>query len=214
MSEEKKKKKEVYNVVSVIGTAGRTNTNLLSKQLYDNMYVTLTKLLKTFNGSKLLLKSGGAAWADHLAVDYYLHHNHDPCIDLHLYFPCPFTNGQFLDNGMNNWKQNPGRSANRYHHRFSKMINRDSLKSIQLAIDQGASVTVRKGFHARNSDVAVCNYLIAFTWDENEDEDQGLSGGSGDTWRKCKTERVHIPLSFIYPPAEIDFDGTNLVVTK
>ena len=98
---------------------------------------------------------------------------------------------QFLDTGLNDWRKNPGRTANKLHHKFSEKIKEDSLEHLKNAITVGATVIPHEGFHARNSFVADSDYLLAFTWGSG---DVPKEGGTMDTWVKCRGIKHHVPL--------------------
>jgi len=137
-----------------------------------------------------VLVSGGAAGADHVAVTLFLRGKVD---GLELHLPCEWNEMMFVDTGVYYWKLNPGRTANAYHKQFSKHIGRSSLAEIEDAIGKGAKVHVYKGFHERNTAIALsCDKCICFTWDAGA-EPRG--GGSLDTWRKCQVDKEHICIS-------------------
>ena len=98
---------------------------------------------------------------------------------------------QFLDTGLSDSRKNPGRTANKLHHKFSEKIKEDSLEHLKNAITVGATVFTHEGFHARNSFVAGSDYLLAFTWGS---EDVPKEGGTMDTWSKCRGTKHHVPL--------------------
>lgn len=143
----------------IIGTAGRnTDNNKLSSEVYDKMY----KIAEEIIGPKeVQLISGGAAWADHIAVRLFhyspFHHK------LFLELPCKFTNGRYETVDYYD-RMNVGHISNHYHTQFSKRINRLTLLEIQEAIDTGAHVSIGKGFFDRNFKVAKADKLIAFTY--------------------------------------------------
>ena len=75
--------------LAVIGTAGRDKTQHMTRGLWQAMKADLQGRLKS--GDTLV--SGGAAWADHLAVQAYLD---DWCEDLKLFLPALFIGGRFF----------------------------------------------------------------------------------------------------------------------
>jgi hypothetical protein len=135
------------------------------------------------------LVSGGAAWADHVAVRLFLD---GKASSLTLHLPCPFVDGKYLDTGSNDWRTNPGQSANYYHQKFSQAMGCDTLADIQTAISKGANVVVGAGFHQRNSQIAKSDVLLAFTWAVG---DTPSDGGTLDTWNKCKAPKLHVQLN-------------------
>ena len=169
--------------VSIIGTSGRTDTEKLSSDLYKKMvrYAEKYLLRKQFQHVKVRLKSGGAAWSDHVAVTLFLKKESNFSLELQL--PCRFEGNRFLDIGYGNFVVNPGRVANYYHEKFSRVIGKNSLSEVRNAIDKGAIVCTKKDFHSRNSEVAKADYLLAFVWNAS------IPGGTGDTWRKSKAKK-------------------------
>ena len=98
---------------------------------------------------------------------------------------------QFYDNGLKDWKNNPGCTANKLHQEFSKKLHEDTLQHLTLADTVGANLLVHSGFHDRNSHVATSDYLLAFTWGSG---DVPMEGGTMDTWKKCRGRKYHVPL--------------------
>lgn len=176
-------------IVGIIGTAGRDKSQNYTVDLFNKM-VSVCKYMLA-NLQEITLVSGGAAWADHVAVRLYL----DGYVSkLILHLPCNWDNGKYYDNGSSDWRTNPGKMANNYHQKFSQILCTNSLEEINRAIEKGAEVHIHRGFHARNTLVAKCDYLIALTW---SDTDTPAAGGTLDTWNKCKAQKYHISLSKI-----------------
>lgn len=170
--------------IAIIGTAGRSS-NGLTRDLFTKM-VAVGKYAVA-HGTELV--SGGAAWADHVAVTLFLQ---DVVPKLTLYLPCAWAGEHFHDTGVRDWRTNPGGLANYYHKRFSEVMGYDTLAQIAAAITKGATVVVGNGFHNRNSQIAQCDAMLAFTWARGAPED----GGTLDTWRKCTAEqKVHVSLA-------------------
>ena len=143
--------------MAVIGTAGRRDDrSRMNKNIWlrmrDHLYLVLDEQKPN------TLVSGGAPWADHLAVVAFLQGR---VKNLHLELPSPFINGKFVSKDWNS----PGGTLNYYHKRMGYEVP-GSLIEIQSAIDRGARVTVSPGFKARNTQVATksADYLLAFTW--------------------------------------------------
>lgn len=150
--------------LAIIGTAGRKEDNTkINTELYNNMKDIIYKFVKERPQIDSMI-SGGAAVADHLAVLLY---NKDVIKKLTLCLPCKFdmANCQFEDNKNSDWFLNPGKTVNYYHNLFCGHCNNlRSLKDIQTAINKGAKVIVKDGFHERNAIVAQADLLIAFTF--------------------------------------------------
>ena len=152
------------------------------------MYIIAAGLLeqcKENNYEITTAVSGGAAWADHIAVRLFL----DKKIPkLRLFLPCAFVGGSFYDTGLkNDAGKNPGGTCNYYHAKFKRKTAIDSLSQIQTAEREGAElINVNKGFYARNALVAKSDFILACTFgNEHEIKD----GGTAHTI-KCYLDRV------------------------
>jgi len=167
--------------LSIVGTAGRgQDYDKLNLVIYNEMYRIADKLLDYINNSSpiklTMLVSGGAAFADHLAVRLYLN-NRIP--NLRLYLPCDYEDGKFIDNYSD--FGTVADTANWYHSQFEKETKQNSIKEIQKAIEKGADVTVVHGFKNRNTNVSMSNYILAMTFGEKETL---KDGGTKDTLEK------------------------------
>jgi len=180
--------------IGIIGTAGRKDDGpRMSFDLYVLMVQETHRVVKERCPpvEERRLRSGGAAWADHVAVTLRLLER-APYLELHL--PAPFKDGRFVEG---NTRFNAGRTSNYYHDLFSKKMNvptRHSLKGIQELID-GEKVVIKtyNGFHARNLIVGDVDLLIAMTWGEG---DIPKDGGTKHTWDHSSAEtKIHIPLA-------------------
>ena len=171
--------------IGVIGTAGRKDDAIrMSQELYDKMYGVLLSDLSHWTGAEITLVSGGAAWADHLAVRAYL----DKVVPhLELHFPAAFRSSKFVESSF---QMCPGRIANWYHQKMAHKTNVNSLIQIQRAIDLGATYTVSSGFFQRNHLVGNVDILIAFTFGTRDSQGTNLTaeqaglkdGGTAHTW--------------------------------
>lgn len=176
-------------IIAIIGSAGRDNLQTYSAELFEKMVEAAKYMMR--NLTDITLVSGGAALSDHVAVQLYLD-NFVSKLVLHL--PCEWNQTQYLDTGVQDWRVNPGKTSNYYHSKFSSILGRNTLKEIALAIDKGAKVNIHKGFHVRNTYVARCDYMIAFTW---SDSNIPVGGGTLDTWNKCTSVKYHVNLRFL-----------------
>ena len=174
--------------LAIVGTAGRKEDGkILSNKHFEAMCLVADGLideLKESNYPITHLVSGGAAWADHVAVKLFL----DKKVPhLRLFMPAEFEGGSFKDNGVNDPYKNPGGTANYYHKKFQTAAHINSLTQIQIAKAEGAElITVSKGFHARNALVAKSDFILAMTFgNEHEVKD----GGTAHTV-KCYLDRV------------------------
>lgn len=171
--------------VALIGTAGRRSDQArLSLALYARMLARA----RSYVFAEDHLQSGGAAWADHLAVLLYLD---GAARSLTLYLPEHFdlAAGRFLERGP----KSCGAIANYYHRLFSQRIGTDSLDHICCAADAGARLVVVPGFHERNLPVGRCDRLVAFTFGEGHGP---ADGGTKHCWdHSTAPEKVHVPLA-------------------
>lgn len=144
-------------MLAVIGTAGRgTDADRLSGDLYDAMYVRTLEAMRSWGVRALV--SGGAAWADHLAVRAFLEGEAE---SLRLFLPVRFERGRFGGSAPDD----VARTANRYHDAFSRMLGVDTLAQLTEAIDRGAAASVHPGFKTRNIEVAyAATHMLAFTF--------------------------------------------------
>lgn len=171
--------------VAVIGTAGRDKGQPMSKALWHWMLKDVKE--RVHHGDHLV--SGGAAWADHLAVNLYLS-GYVQNLTLHL--PCRFKGGRFIGP-----LRSSASAADYYHQRFSMVLDLDTRAEIAEAIEKGASVTFEPslngyiGMFARNAKVATAEAVLAYTFGQGSTPEDG---GTKDTWDKCKGVKVHIPL--------------------
>lgn len=183
--------------VAIVGTAGRKGDGpKMSRALYGAMlreaWDFLCEEFEDFTQVKLV--SGGAAWADHVAVSLYRlgQQRNRPFAGLELHFPCPFINSRFV--GYTPKQSRVASVAMHYHRIFSTKVNVGSLRSLQRAIDEeDVEYTVSEGFFARNSKVADCDVILAFTWGEGT---LPKDGGTRNTWDQSRAPvKRHFPLS-------------------
>lgn len=174
-------------IIAVIGTAGRDKAITMCAEHWNFMANTLAGELKPDD----VLVSGGAAWADHVAVWAYLN---DLCSGLILHLPAPFMANHF-DGG---WGTSGG-ACNYYHQKFDYAMGFHSRGHITSAIEKGAVVTsqpLANGYGAmatRNKLVANdCTHMIAFTFGEG---DVPADGGTKITWdMAANKQRIHVPI--------------------
>jgi hypothetical protein len=181
--------------VAIVGTAGRgAVANSMNVSLFSKMIHTAQELIKKelkLSPSEVVLVSGGAAWADHVAIRLFFDGNFG---GLTLHYPCEWDckNTQFHETGTSSWRTNPGRSANRYHGQFTEKIGVSSLLELKHAHAHGAIVQVHDGFHARNAAIAKAEYLIAFTWASSPNT---ITGGTKHTWNLSSSHtKIHVSL--------------------
>lgn len=194
-------------VLAVIGSAGRGACGAhLDAGVYEAMYAEALDALARWGVRRAA--SGGAAWADHLAVRAFLEGRVE---GLDLFLPAPWSGRAYAPaRGVG---QDAGRVSNALHRAFSEAAGIDSLGEIARALARGARARSFPGFHRRNSEVAdAATHMIAFTFgDPRPPEDLGpehpgfldhraaglADGGTQDTWNKawrCEVKR-HVSLN-------------------
>jgi hypothetical protein len=190
--------------LAIIGTAGRSNApqNKMTRALYRAMIDRAIQVIKSIPTPGIILVSGGAAWADHVAVELFIRANEHEDIrsrieGLELHLPTEFMleTERYFETGARDWRMNPGHSANEYHERFSEKLGKanQSFHDLATALQSGAKVKIYDGFHQRNTYIATADRILAFSWGTHEPED----GGTKDTWTKAgrmKRPRVHVSL--------------------
>lgn len=170
--------------IAIIGTAGR-GRQAMTRELWD--WMVDSAKYKVPEGSHVV--SGGAAWADHLAVELMLI-GHAGQLTLHL--PAPFEKCFIGPHGS------AGSVANFYHGHFSQVIRRRSLSDIEKVLGM-AGVTMThepvsrdtSAMFNRNEKVARCEKLLAYTFGRCG---VPADGGTKNTWNKCRGIRTHIEL--------------------
>lgn len=174
--------------IAVIGTAGRDKTKPMTADLWRAMCDDARQRVP--KGSALV--SGGAAWADHLAVRLFLD-GHAAALTLHL--PSTFASVGAFAGG----KGSAGGAANYYHERFKAATGTDGISEICAAIWRGARYTTQLpdigmcAFMMRNVDVAnMATSCIAYTWAEGS---APADGGTAHTWRAIRGQKTHVPLA-------------------
>lgn len=197
--------------LAIIGTAGRKDD---AARLNARAWALLCSAAATYVAAyqPKRLVSGGAAWADHLAVRLFLD-GVAPALTLHL--PASFGARGFLENSHDRY--DAARTANYYHRQFSQSARVPSINEITQAIAKGAVVRVTPGFKQRNTLVAAeAQGLLAFTFGPGVAQSifepssgttptgfsraalAGLKeGGTADTWEKASRAhfKVHVPLA-------------------
>lgn len=183
------------NNIAITGTAGRDKTKPMTLRLWLWMVAHAKGSIP--KNSHLI--SGGAAWADHLAVQLFLD-GHVSRLTLHL--PAPMT-----DKFHGPYKS-AASAANYYHQTFSERIGVDTLNQIVLASEMpGCTGSVQPeqagygGMFARNGKVAAdANAMLAYTFGLDKQPADG-GGGTLDTWNKCACDpakKMHVTLPILY----------------
>lgn len=187
--------------IAIIGTAGRRDDAVrLDWPTYLLMRAAvleqLQRIPRPWHG-----RSGGAAWADHIAVDLYLCGILD---ELTLYLPCPINQrGEFVDSPT-------GRIARYYHNVFSRIraaaglgTSFDDLAAVMRLGAQVGYVDAEhgEGFHPRNILVGQCEVVIALTFGGGV---VPKDGGTRHTWdNSTAPTKIHIPIGKLqHPPPQ------------
>ena len=205
--------------IGVIGTSGRRVDS--ARLTAADFAAMVERVGKTVRATDVLI-SGGAAWADHVAVQLYLDGKVGGLV-LHLpgnidtvQLPGETPRLQFRHGGIST----AGSTANYYHDAFAIALGMkpgDTLAQIQQAIDMGAVVTFGDGegpavstkemispFIARNRWVAqdATTGLVTLTF--NPSADGPADGGTANTakehakWNKG-VKQFHIDIRKISP---------------
>lgn len=156
---------------SIVGTAGREDdAKKLSRNHFDAMCVVAEGLIDQFKENNYPithLVSGGAAFADHVAVKLFLKKK---VPNLRLYLPCEWDNGAFKVKASQSVQNrdsasDPGSTLNWYHKKFQNATHINSLSEIQIAKFEGAELLpCRGGFFGRNAMVAKSDFILACTF--------------------------------------------------
>lgn len=183
--------------LGIIGTAGRgDDAAKLTKGHYTLMRSVAQTLAVGLKATGVV--SGGAAWADAIAVDLYLREL-TPSLTLHL--PCCFS----VENVEYDHSTRVGATYNHYHAQAALVLGRDGREDIKRALVGGATVTEERdcaptgfdGFFARNTKVATtADVMLAFTFGEDGEaplKDGGTSR-TMETFLKRREREGWVPL--------------------
>jgi hypothetical protein len=177
--------------VAIIGTAGRDRNNPnYTRNLWNAMLKDAIARFKY--GEQYKLVSGGAAWADQLAVELFL--SNPGMFELELYLPAPLTSKGVYEGNPGS----AGSTSNWYHELFEKATGVAGRNGILQAVRAGASVSSEPkaagmgAFFARNAKVAsAVGACLAYTWAEGKEP---ADGGTKHTWGLVQGRKVHVPL--------------------
>jgi len=185
----------VTRIVGVIGTAGREPSTIPRlKLLYPKMVQTVLGMTTPDD----VLQSGGAAWADHVAVSIFkIWSRQGLDAKINLFLPCDFdfTGCYFTGVGA---QAETARIANYYHRIFSKAMGSDTLLGLAEVLRMpGCEWYVGEGFKPRNLDVGKCDLLIAQTFAVGS---YPADGGTEHCWRNSKAlQKIHVSLAGMEP---------------
>ena len=176
---------ENSKIIAIIGTAGRSQVPSLTE------WYKMSQDVETRVKKSDIVISGGAAFADHLAVKLFLE---DKVQGLKLRLPA-----KIKDNYFEGGYGTAGGTSNYYHSKFSTLLGINTVGEIQKAIEKGADVTYEteksnRAMFIRNEKVAnESNAMIAYTYGEG---DLPNDGGTRDTWNKANyLDKIHVCIS-------------------
>lgn len=175
-------------IISVIGSAGRRGDgDKLNQKVYNLCFDRLVQEMAK-ETTPVVLKSGGAAAMDHLAVRYYLKYP-EKVSKLILHLPAYFDNKRALFYGNKD-----AEISNYYHKLFEKSCEIHSLNELAyISTHKNVIFDIKlEGFFARNIWVGKCEKLIAFTFNNAA---VPKDGGTNHTWSKSiAREKLHIDI--------------------
>ncbi len=194
--------------IAIIGTAGRKEDEpLLRPDSFTRMVDAVRQLLPE---GPVTLVSGGAAWADHVAVALFL--ENPARFKLVLELPAEFDlkKQAYTETAPKNGERlygndNPGGTSNHWHRKFREKTGRNSFADIAKAIELGADIRIGNGFFARNSDVASADRAIALTFGRGA---MLKDSGTADTMGKFLGRGVGVPdFSEQHPSWHVDLNA-------
>lgn len=182
-------------ILAIIGTAGRgTDAVRLTLPLWNNMKRTIYRFIKDREITHVI--SGGAPFADHLAVGLF---NAGHVSTLTLALPCSF-NWEKAEFVAGHEPLDPAGRLNQLHAQFSRVIGKESRQEIKTAIygngHASAEVVQGHGFHARNDIVAErADEVIAFTFGNGPELSDGGTAYTGREYlKRGKNALWHVDL--------------------
>lgn len=151
--------------IGIIGTAGRKeDAEKLNLQKFQQMKAAVLSIIAPHTSKPITFVSGGAAVADHIAVQLFLAL---PNTKLRLHLPAEYDVAQHKYVEEPGKMFAPGNIANYYHKQFWKRCQQASQDELCRAISRGAQVTATPGFKQRNTRVASeADLMIALTFGE------------------------------------------------
>jgi len=190
--------------IAIIGTADRQNELVATE--FEKMKVTALCAIQElgYTPKDVVLVSGGAPWADHVAVSLFLD---GKVSGLRLHLPGKLETGPKgpYITPLSDTTARDCVTFTSYHHRFKEVTGLDGLAQIQQAIDQGASVDMYPGYFKRNRAVAAdCTALVALHTKRKHPSQQS-SGGTVYTFKRARVPKLYIPFQDVRRKA-LDFD--------
>lgn len=181
--------KQTMQRVAIIGTSGRDGaaSKRLTSELFDRMVAACHERIieQHPDVAQVCLVSGGAAWADHVAVELFLTKGYGV---LELCLPCGWDGEHHEFTNLPTTQC--ASTANSLHRAFSRVLKRNTLQDISRAQERGAILTFHNGFLARNNLVARTPWVIALTFGKKQPD----SSGTTYTWVRAQGQRTHLCL--------------------
>jgi hypothetical protein len=178
----------LHTTVAIIGTANRDRDPRMTAAMFERMVeaahdaICAAKLAP----ERVQLVSGGAAWADHVAVRLF--RSSRGYKSLRLCLPAPWD----PQRKQYDTATQDGARSNQLHRSFSSCVGDDTLAELHETT-RVASHRVFRGFKARNKEVATSALTVALTWGSGQPPSRS---GTGQTWRMCGVRRKrHIDLA-------------------
>ena len=185
--------------VAIIGTSGRTEAERARLSAPVLEYWRQQALARIhacqLEPERVMLVSGGSAWADHVAVLLFLFGDQEgrDFAGLELHMPCRTSVQRDHVDGVSRvrWEGThaDGRRLYELHAQFSHDAGRDTLADLGHAILLGAQVSVAEGFLARNRRIArgvegggPPRFAIAFSAAPVEGNEPPAKSGTAYTW--------------------------------
>lgn len=168
--------------LAIVGTAGRAKSNPITPDLFQAMIEKAIVVIEDLVDRGMIvdcLVSGGAAGADHVAVNLF---RNGYVRNLELHLPSAFVGADSIY-----CNSSTGNTANYLHRKFSRgfpnQSERYTLTQLgQAIISPGCITTISDSFWTRNTKIAgSADALLAMTFGEGA---LVLPGGTWDTVKK------------------------------
>lgn len=184
--------------VTIIGCSGRNER--ITLEMYTKAKEECVEYIKSlpYRIEDIILQSGGSSGIDHLAIILFLEGiDGENFRGLNLFLPCQFNfeNGEFFHN--NKYEESSSKMLNELHKKFSKNIDRDSLKDFKkIKKKKNVNFYYGLGFYARNRMLAKNTNIpesttIAMTYGKGDNPNDG---GTRYTWDLIEANKKHFTL--------------------
>ena len=204
--------------VAIIGTAGRDGD--LTNDSFERMNSLAICAIQElgYTPKDVILVSGGAPWADHVAVSLFLD---GKVAGLELKLPGRIVESKKCFSSQpleGSTRPRDCRTLTSYHAKFTKKFEMpllagrerlqafDSIGQIQEAIDNGATMAEFDGYFARNKEIATeCDAMVALHTKRSHPSRQSR-GGTSWTFMRASVPKLYIPINDVNCKS-IDFDA-------